>query len=99
MCSDDAAPGELSADVLAVIFLRRADSTARIAAIKGVGGQLLGPDIAGEGPHFVRVPSGGSEARLQALADRMIRMKPVSEVGPVPCPGRQQPVDTTRQKR
>jgi hypothetical protein len=84
-----AAPGEAAPDVLGIVFQSRTDSAARHAALAAVSGKRLGGTVEDQF-QYVLVAAGGSEFRLRALADKLIRLPGVSEVGPVTCPA--QPV-------
>jgi hypothetical protein len=83
-CTGSAA-GESAPDLLGVIFEREAVPKAREAAVAAVSGKRLGGS-AEDQFQYVQVPASGSEFRLRALADKLIRLPGVSEVGPVTCP-------------
>jgi hypothetical protein len=91
VCADVAA-GESAPDLLAIVFERAADPAARDAALATVSGKRLG-GTAEDRFQYVQVPANGSEFRLRALADKLIRLQGISEVGPVLCP---EPADSTR---
>jgi hypothetical protein len=78
--------GGVATDVLLVTFQRRSTREERDAAIKAVKGTLVAPDPNDDASAYVRVPSDGNEFALRALADRLIRVRVVKEVGPAPCP-------------
>ena len=78
--------GGVATDVLLVTFQRRSTPEERDAAIKAVKGTLVAPDPNDDASAYVRVPSDGNEFALRALADRLIRVRVVKEVGPAPCP-------------
>jgi hypothetical protein len=77
--------GEAAPDLLGIVFEAAAEPPAREAAIASVGGKRVG-GAADDEFQYVQVPAGGSEFRLRALADKLIRLREISEVGPVPCP-------------
>jgi hypothetical protein len=79
--------GGVATDVLLVTFQRRSTPAERDAAIKAVKGTLVAPDPNDDASAYVRVPSDGNEFALRALADRLIRVRVVKEVGPAACPG------------
>ena len=81
----DAVPGEAAPDVLGIVFEGAATPEARDAAIASVSGKRLGSDAEDE-VQYVNVPAGGSEFRLHTLADKLIRLSSITEVGPVTCP-------------
>jgi len=83
----DAAPGEAAPDVLGIVFESGTAPADREAALVAVEGKRLGGS-AEDQFQYVQVPAGGSEFRLRALADKLIRRASVSEVGPVTCPAR-----------
>jgi len=80
-----AAPGEAAPDALGIVFERGSAPAARDAAIAAVSGKRL-DGRAEDQFQYAQVPAGGSEFRLRALADKLIRLPAVSEVGPVTCP-------------
>jgi hypothetical protein len=81
----DAAPGESAPDLLAIVFASGAAPGTDDVALAAVGGKRLGGS-AGDRYQYMQVPAAGSEFRLRALADKLIRLSGVSEVGPVTCP-------------
>ncbi len=81
----DAVPGEAAPDVLRIVFEGDATPEARDAAIASVSGKRLGGGADDE-VQYVNAPAGGSEFRLRTLADKLIRLSGISEVGPVTCP-------------
>jgi hypothetical protein len=81
----DAAPGESAPDVLGIVFGRSSSVEARDAAIASAGGKRLAGSAEDEF-QYVQVPAGGSEFRLRTIADKLIRLAGVNEVGPVLCP-------------
>ena len=84
VCSG-AVPGESAPDVLGIVFTRASKVEAREAAIAAAGGKRLAGTAEDEF-QYVQVPAGGNEFRLRTVADRIIRLAGVSEVGPVTCP-------------
>ncbi|HEX2450235.1 MAG TPA: hypothetical protein VHJ69_03805 [Gemmatimonadales bacterium] len=86
----DAAPGESAPDVLAIVFEAGVSPAARDSAIASVSGKRLEGTAENE-VQYVAVPAGGSEFRLRALADKLIRRRGVNEVGPVTCPAQAMP--------
>jgi hypothetical protein len=82
----DMAEGEPAPDLLGIVFESIAEPSARDAAIASVGGKRLA-GAAEDEFQYVQVPAGGSDFRLRVFADRLIRLRAVSEVGPVTCPG------------
>ena len=84
VCTDPA--GGVSTDVLYVTFRARSKPTEREAALKPVHGTIVAPDPDDDASAYVRVPSDGNEFALRAIADRLIRVPVVKEVGPVQCP-------------
>jgi hypothetical protein len=87
VCSDESAGGQ-APDVLLVTFKSRSGQPEREAAIKTVKGTLIAPDPSDDRSWFVRVPGEGNEFVLRGIADRLIRVAVVNEVGPVQCPAR-----------
>ena len=87
VCAEESA-GTQAPDVLLVTFKTRTTQADREAAIKSVKGTLIAPDPSDDRSWFVRVPGEGNEFVLRSIADRLIRARPVSEVGPVQCPAR-----------
>ena len=81
----DAAPGESAPDLLGVVFTRASSPESRDEVIAAIGGKRLA-GAAEDEFQYVQVAGGGSEFRLRAIADKLIRFREVSEVGPVPCP-------------
>ena len=79
----------VSADVLLVTFSSRSTPAEREAAVKGVKGTIVAPDPNDPASAYVRVPSEGNEFLLRAIADRLIRVPVVKEVGAVQCPAAQ----------
>jgi len=74
----------LAANLLMVTFSPGTAPSERAAAAEAVGGTLAGsvdPDT-----EYFRVPAEGSDAQLQAIADRVIRLDPVTQVSPAVCP-------------
>ncbi len=90
----DALPGEGAPDVLGVVFQSGATPEARDAARAALAGKRRG-GTAGAQCQYVQGPAGGSESRLRTLADKLIRLSGVSEVGPVACPARPVRPDST----
>ena len=89
ICTDDVSAGGGEApDLLVVTFLRRSKPADRAAALKMVEGTMVATDPSDPATWYVRVQSGGNEFALRAIADRLIRARSVSEVGPVQCPAR-----------
>jgi hypothetical protein len=87
VCTDPA--GGPSTDVLYVTFRARSRPAEREAALKPLHGTIVAPDPDDPASAYVRVPSDGNEFALRAIADRLIRVPVVKEVGPVPCPATQ----------
>jgi hypothetical protein len=81
----DAAPGESAPDLLGVVFVRGSSPESRDEVITAVGGKRLSGTAEDEF-QYIQVAAGGSEFRLRAIADKLIRFREVSEVGPVACP-------------
>ena len=71
--------------MLGIVFESGTAPADREAALVAVEGKRLGGS-AEDQFQYVQVPAGGSEFRLRALADKLIRLSSVSEVGPVSCP-------------
>jgi hypothetical protein len=90
----DALPGEAAPDVLGIVFQSDATPEARDAALAAVAGKRLAGS-AEDQFQYVHVPAGGSEFRLRTLADKLIRLRSVSEVGPVACPAQPARPDST----
>jgi hypothetical protein len=84
VCTDPA--GGTSTDVLYVTFRARSKPAEREAALKPVHGTIVAPDPDDDASAYVRVPSDGNEFVLRAIADRLIRVPVIKEVGPVQCP-------------
>jgi hypothetical protein len=74
--------GSEAPGLLAVIFSSGTSQAERAAAVKAVGGTLAGSSPYGE--DYVRLAVGAGP--LTAVADRLIRQRPVKEVSPAPCP-------------
>ncbi|MGH7631430.1 MAG: hypothetical protein ACREOF_19000, partial [Gemmatimonadales bacterium] len=89
-----AAPGEAAPDVLGVVFETDAPIEAREAAVAAVSGKRLA-GAAADAVQFLQVPAGGSEFTLRTFADKLIRLRGVSEVGPVTCPAQPARPDST----
>jgi hypothetical protein len=87
VCTDPA--GGVSTDVLYVTFRARSKPAEREAALKPLHGTIVAPDPDDPASAYVRVPSEGNEFALRAIADRLIRVPVVKEVGPVQCPAMQ----------
>ena len=81
----DAAPGESAPDLLGVVFIRASSPESRDEVIAAVGGKRLA-GAAEDEFQYIQVAAGGSEFRLRAIADKLIRFREVSEVGPIGCP-------------
>jgi hypothetical protein len=71
--------------VLGIVFTRSSTVEARDAAIAAASGKRIGGAPEDEF-QYVEVPAGGSEFRLRTIADKLIRLAGVSEVGPILCP-------------
>jgi hypothetical protein len=80
---DGAPAGTEAPGLLAVLFRAGTSDRDRAAAAKAVGGTLAGTSDYGE--EYVRVPE--TAGPLVAVADRLIRQEPVTQVSPAPCPG------------
>jgi hypothetical protein len=90
VCTEDVPPsGGDAPDILMVTFASRTQRADREAALKTVNGTLVAPDLDDPRIWYVRVASDGNEFVLRSIADRLIRARSVSEVGPVHCPPRQ----------
>ena len=87
VCTEESA-GAQAPDVLLVTFKSRTSQADREAVIESVKGTLISPDPSDDRSWFVRVPGEGNEFLLRSIADRLIRARPVSEVGPIQCPAR-----------
>jgi hypothetical protein len=74
--------GSEAPGLLAVIFNPGTSERDRAAAAKAVGGTLAGSSPYGE--DYVRLAVGAGP--LTAVADRLIRLNPVKQVSPAPCP-------------
>ena len=74
--------GSEAPGLLAVIFNPGTSDRVRAAAAKAVGGTLAGSSPYGE--DYVRLAVGAGP--LTAVADRLIRERPVKQVSPAPCP-------------
>ena len=72
-------------DVLAIVFASDLAPAARDEAIASVSGKRLQGAVEDE-VQYVGVPAGGNEFRLRVLADKLIRLRGINEVGPVNCP-------------
>lgn len=84
-------------DLLVVVFAPDARAAERAAVARTVDGKLLGSVTSGEpGAYYLRVPSGGDEYRLRVVADRLILLDMVRQVGSRSCPPLP-PRDTARQ--
>ena len=81
----DAGAGESAPDLLGIVFIRASSPESRDEVITAVGGKRLSGTAEDE-LQYVQVAAGGSEFRLRAIADKLIRFREVSEVGPVTCP-------------
>jgi hypothetical protein len=88
ICTDSTVAGDGRAtDALLVTFEPDASPADRKAAAKAVGGTLVESRMReAEGAAYVQVPGIGGYARLQALADQLIRQEGVRSIGPVRCP-------------
>ena len=81
----DAAAGESAPDLLGIVFLRASSPESRDEVVAAVGGKRLSGTAEDEF-QYIQVAAGGSEFRLRTIADKLIRFREVSEVGPVACP-------------
>ncbi|HET8624156.1 MAG TPA: hypothetical protein VFM14_11375, partial [Gemmatimonadales bacterium] len=81
----DAMPGEMAPDVLAIVFESSLAAPARDSAVASVSGKRLQGSAEDE-LQYITVPAAGSEFRLRVLADKLIRLRGINEVGPVACP-------------
>jgi len=89
VCTEDVPPsGGDAPDILMVTFASRTQRAEREAALKTVNGTLVAPDLDDPRIWYARVASDGNEFVLRSIADRLIRARSVSEVGPVHCPPR-----------
>jgi hypothetical protein len=73
-----------SADLLLVVFFPDVRAAERAAVARRVNGKLLGR-AGDEGSYYLQVPGDGSD-RLRAVADQVIRLPGVQEVGTRTCP-------------
>jgi hypothetical protein len=83
----------LAPDLLMVTFRPGTPPSERAKAAHAVGGTLAGP--VDPDTEYFRVPAEGSDAQLQAIADRVIRLDPVTEVSPAVCPPQPEGRDST----
>jgi hypothetical protein len=75
--------GSLAADLLVVLFTPAATEADRLELAKAAGGKLAGPaDAVRPGAWYLRVPNADLDP---TVADRVIRLPTVQEVGPAPC--------------
>lgn len=97
-CADSAngAPG-LARDLLLVVFAPAAEAAERTAIARSVGASLVGP-AAGGGAYYLRVSTGGDGDQLNAVADRLILLEGVQQVGTQACPRPSTRTDTVRPK-
>ncbi len=71
-------------DLLAVVFRPTATAAEREAVAREVGGTLLEPsEHQAPGAWYIRVPGSDLD---RSLADRLIMLQPVLEVGATRCP-------------
>ena len=97
-CSDPGGGTTIARDLLVIVFAPEAGAGERAAAAASVDGRLLGVAPSGQpGAYYLEVPSGGEEHRLRAVADQLILLETVRQVGARACPPTAPP-DTTRQK-
>ncbi|HEY9013859.1 MAG TPA: hypothetical protein VIM84_02200, partial [Gemmatimonadales bacterium] len=87
-------------DLLVLLFAPEATRDERAAVARSVNGKLLGAVSSEPGAYYLRVPTGGEEYKLRAVADRLIRSPVVRQVGSRTCPSGPLPsgerrVDTT----
>jgi hypothetical protein len=81
-----------------IVFAPEATAAERAAVAKTVEGSLLGSVPSGApGAYYLRVPSGGDEYQLRIVADKLIQLDIVRQVGSRACPPLPPP-DTARQK-
>ncbi|HET7600918.1 MAG TPA: hypothetical protein VFK09_11525 [Gemmatimonadales bacterium] len=81
------APDGRATDALLVTFEPDASPADRRAAAKAVGGTLVESRMReSESAAYVQIPGVGGYARLQGLADELIRQAGVRGVGPIRCP-------------
>ena len=84
VCTDPA--GGVSTDVLLITFRARSQPAEREAALKAVHGTIVASDPTDDASAYARFPSDDNEFALRAIADRLIRIPVVKEIGPVQCP-------------
>ena len=76
--------GGAAPDLVLVTFRATATEEERAAVAEEIGGKLVGPSVhARPGAWYLRVPGSGSDP---TVADRLIMMSPVQEVGETRCP-------------
>lgn len=76
--------GGAAPDLVLVTFRGTATEEERAAVAKEIGGQLVAPSVhARPGAWYLRVPGSASDP---TIADRLIMMSPVQEVGETRCP-------------
>ncbi len=76
--------GGAAPDLVLVTFRATATEEERAAVAEEIGGKLVGPSVhARPGAWYLRVPGSGSDP---TIADRLIMMSPVQEVGETRCP-------------
>lgn len=74
----------LAPDLLIVVFQPDATSASRDSVARAVGGELAGAaDAVRPGGTYIKVPGGAYDP---TVADRLIMLPPVQEVGPTRCP-------------
>jgi hypothetical protein len=76
--------GGAAPDLVLVTFRATATEEERAAVAEEIGGKLVAPSVhARPGAWYLRVPGSGSDP---TIADRLIMMSPVQEVGETRCP-------------
>ena len=86
----------IARDLLVVVFAPEAGRAERAAVARSAKGKLVG-EVSGTEPgaYYLRVPTGGEEHRLRAVADELTRSGLVRQVGSRTCPSLP-PADTAR---
>jgi hypothetical protein len=86
-CSNGQSSASTAPDLLVIVFAPEAGREERAAVARSVKGKLLGTVSSMQpGAYYLRVPTGGEEHRLRAVADRLIRADLVRQVGSRACP-------------
>jgi hypothetical protein len=94
-CGGPGEAGTVAPNLLVVVFAPDAGREERAAVARRAKGKLLGVVSSVEpGAYYLRVPTGGEEHRLRAVADELILSGLVRQVGSRACPS--PPADTAR---